>query len=354
VEPDAEFIALAARRKAFVTPTLTVVESTTGVASGRALPDDARLAPYLTAEEVQSLRLSFPKRGEPRFQNALDTVRKLKAEGVPILAGSDAPNPGTTHGASIHRELALLVAAGLSPAEALAAATSVPAKTFGLKDRGRIAPGLRADLVLVKGDPTTDVTAARDIQKVWKAGQEIARPKAPPVVAVKLPASGEISGFEDGTLATGFGAGWIESTDQMAGGASVVQKEVVSEGAAGTARSLAISGETKAGFASPWAGMMFFPGSRQMAPEDLSKFEGISFWTKGDGRSYQILLFATRLGMMPARKEFTAGPEWQQVTASFAELKLDGSDVLGIFIGGGPGLGKFRFQVDDVRLVPKK
>jgi imidazolonepropionase-like amidohydrolase len=357
--PEADFIAVAVKHKAFVTPTLTVVESTTGTASGRNLPDDPRLSPYLTADEIANLRQSFPKHGEQRFQNALDAVRQLKAAGVPILAGTDAPNPGTAHGPSIHRELELLVQAGLSPAEALAAATSVPAKTFGLKDRGRIAPGLRADLVLVKGDPTQDITASRDIQKVWKIGQEVPRPQAPRATAgekapaAQAPASGEISDFEDGTLAASFGSGWQDSTDKLAGGVSVVQKEVVAGGASGTGKSLAVSGEVKAGFAYPWSGVMFLPGATPMAPADLSKFSGVSFWTKGDGRTYQLMLFATHLGRMPAQKSFTAGPDWQQITVPFAELGLDGSDIMGIFLGGGPALGTFRVQVDGVKLVTK-
>jgi imidazolonepropionase-like amidohydrolase len=176
--PEAGFIALAVKRKAFVTPTLTLVQSSIGIAGGQSLQDDPRLSPYLTAGEVHNLGRHFPKFGDQQFQNALDAVRELKAAGVPILAGTDAPNPGTAHGASIHRELELLVQAGLSPAEALAAATSVPARIFGLKDRGGIAPGLRADLVLVKGDPTANITASRDILKVWKIGQEVRRPKA--------------------------------------------------------------------------------------------------------------------------------------------------------------------------------
>jgi hypothetical protein len=56
---------------------------------------------------------------------------------------------------------------------------------------------------------------------------------------------------------------------------------------------------------------------------------------------------------MPAQKAFKAGPEWQQVTVPFSELGLDGSDIMGIFVGGGPALGTFRFQVDEVKLVPK-
>lgn len=94
---------------------------------------------------------------------------------MPILAGTDAPNPGTAHGATLHRELELLVRAGLSPLAALQAATSLPAAAFALRDRGRIAPGLRADLVLVDGDPTHDVLATRAIVAIWKLGQRVNR-----------------------------------------------------------------------------------------------------------------------------------------------------------------------------------
>jgi imidazolonepropionase-like amidohydrolase len=60
--------------------------------------------------------------------------------------------------------------------EALIAATSAPAKAFGLTDRGRIAKGLRADLVLVRGNPGKDVTATRDILRIWKGGHPVERP----------------------------------------------------------------------------------------------------------------------------------------------------------------------------------
>jgi len=63
-------------------------------------------------------------------------------------------------------------AAGLSPAEALRAATSRPAQVFGLSDRGAVEPGLRADLVLIEGDPLTDIRATRCIRRIWCAGVE--------------------------------------------------------------------------------------------------------------------------------------------------------------------------------------
>ncbi len=174
---ESTFISLAKKKKAFVTPTLTVVESLSGMASGKDLADDPFISPYLTTPEGQTLRGTVSHPGG-LLKNALDAVRSLNKAGVPILAGTDAPNPGTAHGASIHRELELLVSGGLTNAQALAAATSIPASIFGLNDRGRIAAGLRADLILVKGDPTTDIKATRRIVQVWKIGQEISRSPA--------------------------------------------------------------------------------------------------------------------------------------------------------------------------------
>ncbi len=97
-------------------------------------------------------------------------ARALHAAGIPLLAGTDANFVAPAHGASMHQELFLLTQAGLSPAEALAAATSVPAHHFGLTDRGRIAAGYQADLVLVEGDPATDITATKSIVDVWRRG----------------------------------------------------------------------------------------------------------------------------------------------------------------------------------------
>lgn len=360
--PDPGFIRLVAQHKAFVVPTLTVVESTTGTASGKSLVSDLRLKGFLTAEESAGLQKMFPLHGGG-FQNALDAVRQLRDAGVPILAGSDAPNPGTTHGASIHRELELLVKAGLTPEQALAAATSVPARIFHLNDRGRIAPGLRADLVLVGGDPRKDVTDTRNIVRVWKGGKPFERMAAPAAPApasraraeapaAKLPPDGLISDFEDGTLAARFGSGWQDSTDAMRGGASVVHKEVVDGGAEGSAKALEISGEVKPGFAFPWSGAIFFPGAKPMAPADLSAVKDLVFWAKGDGRTYTVMLFATSLGMMPAQVPFVAGPEWKRYAFPLAGFTgADPHGVIGVFFGAAQEPGAFRFRIDGVRLA---
>ncbi|MFF8996874.1 amidohydrolase family protein [Streptomyces achromogenes] len=105
------------------------------------------------------------------YANAVGALRALHRAGVPLLAGTDATPFAPAHGAGLHRELALLTGAGgLRAEEALAAATSAVADRFGLADRGRIAPGLRADLLLVDGDPTRDVSALGDVTAVWRRG----------------------------------------------------------------------------------------------------------------------------------------------------------------------------------------
>jgi len=102
-------------------------------------------------------------------------VRTLARSGVTLLAGTDPPNATVVHGASLHRELELLVQSGLTPTQAMTAATKSTSEIFHLRDRGRIVPGLRADLLLVRGDPTRDITATRDILHVWRSGVEFAR-----------------------------------------------------------------------------------------------------------------------------------------------------------------------------------
>lgn len=111
-----------------------------------------------------------------------DNVRRLHAAGVTILAGSDTQT-GVFPGPGLHRELAALAAAGLTPAQALRAATGDAARfVTGSADPefGTIAVGKIADLVLVDGDPTTDITRTTHITHVLVGGAELVRhPVAP-------------------------------------------------------------------------------------------------------------------------------------------------------------------------------
>ncbi len=112
------------------------------------------------------------------YAAARASVTVMYRAGVPILAGTDANAEAggpamISHGSSLHHELELLVEAGLTNVDALRAATSRPARYFGLPDRGVIEPGRRADLVLIDGDPLRDITATRSIRHVWCGGAEV-------------------------------------------------------------------------------------------------------------------------------------------------------------------------------------
>ena len=79
---------------------------------------------------------------------------------------------GTAWGLSAHHELSIFVnECGFTPAEALTAATYLPAKRFNFPDRGQIKEGLRADLVLVEGNPLENIDRTLDLRGVWTAGE---------------------------------------------------------------------------------------------------------------------------------------------------------------------------------------
>jgi len=171
---SADFAALAAKHHVFVIPTLSSLYGNCGKSIGPAILADPHLGAHISQEWRGSMSMPKPDHSANHLCVAADeAVRQLMKAGVPLLTGTDAPNPGTTYGASVHGELELLVHDGLTPTQALAAATSVPARVFRLSDRGRISPEMRADLILVEGDPTKNILNTRNIVAVWKRGMRI-------------------------------------------------------------------------------------------------------------------------------------------------------------------------------------
>ena len=141
-------------------------------AIARMVSDGRVCVPTLTMMEGID-KLNGPGGNYVHTKAAVEAMHKL---GVPILAGTDCNKAAgapvrPVHGESLHHELELLVGAGLSNLEALRTATVLPPKYFRMPDRGVIAPGKRADLVLLSADPLQDIKNTRSIQKVWLGGQ---------------------------------------------------------------------------------------------------------------------------------------------------------------------------------------
>ncbi len=260
----------------------------------------------------------------------------------------------------------LLVRSGFSPQEALASATSVPAAAFHLDDRGVIAPGKRADLVLVSGDPTQEITATRDIISVWKLGveddragyrAEVEKEKQQADQAAKAPAPsgsgmGLVSNFEDGAPSAKFGTPWMSSTDSIAGGKSTGEMKVVDGGSNASKHSLEITGMIDEGLPYAWSGVMWAPGSQPFVPVNLSSKKQISFFTKGDGRTYRVLVFTTSGGRIPAQQTFTAGSDWKNVHAcrSLPSTAPTATTSRRFCSSADPSPGSSSFQVDDISL----
>jgi imidazolonepropionase-like amidohydrolase len=98
-------------------------------------------------------------------------VGLFNQNGVKILAGTDTPIGYLTPGFSLHKELELLVQAGLSPTEALRAATVAPAEIFNLESKiGTLDVGKLADIVILNNNPLTDIRHTQDIYRVISKG----------------------------------------------------------------------------------------------------------------------------------------------------------------------------------------
>jgi hypothetical protein len=351
--PAADLGDLLASHGAFLTPTLTVIGVISGAGEGAAQMADARLAPFVAPDMRTALESGFPARELTRdaFTYGVSATRLARDAGSVILAGTDAGNPGTAHGVTLHRELEHLVEAGLSATEALVAATSAPAAAYGLDDRGRIAPGLRADLVLVDGDPTADILATRDIVAVWRNGAPVDREgartrtaRATAAASAPLPVPGPVSDFDDGDLGVTFGAGWTPSTDAMMGGTSTASLTPVD----GT---LAVEGEVAAAGPTSWAGAMLFTGAQPMAPADISAARGVSFRVRGTPGAYTVMLFARSTGTRPVMQAFDVGEAWRDVRLDFADFPdVDPSGLMAVFLGVSGRAGPFAMHVDDVAL----
>ncbi len=176
------------RSGVWITPTLVtfggILEQSEDLDAVLARPGAAYIpAPLFAGDWPREVNPYAKNFGTPEHRRNLRAAIAFQAEltrafaeaGIPLLAGTDAPIPGVAPGFGLHDELERFVAAGLSPAQALTAATCKAALYLGRSDFGAVAPGKRADLLLLHADPMAKIGNTRSIAGVMARGKWLDR-----------------------------------------------------------------------------------------------------------------------------------------------------------------------------------
>lgn len=297
-----------------------------------------------------------------RWRTLLHNVSALAAGGVRLGAGTDAGVTGTHHGWATLRELELLVRGGLTPPQALRAATLESARALRVEgERGSIEPGKAADLLLVAGAPHRRISDIARVTRVFLGGREIDRERlardiaSPAQTAVRPVRLAELVDDFEGVRASGaaggpFGAGAVLS----AGGAAVQDPAAASQANAadllrsrlgtlwvnatdgGHDHSQLIQGVTTrrgrdhaltalarmSSAARPFVRVQVPLTRGAVEPADARPWRGLRFDVRGDGGPYRLIV-PTR-GVRDAayfETSFKAGPAWRTVRVDFASLR---------------------------------
>jgi ABC-2 type transport system permease protein len=174
---------------------------------------------------------------------------------------------------------------------------------------------------------------------------------APPA-GVAAPPDPVIANFDSGSDKAAYGNGLFATGDERQGGNSTAAQRVVDGGAAGSARALEVTGDLRPGAQYPFAGTFFFPeGEPMQGLMDYSGKKTLSFWARGDGRRFTLMVFSgATQGGIPLMYGFKTGPDWQKYELELAKFgAADFKRVRGIAFGALNEMGPFRFQIDDVR-----
>lgn len=181
-EVDDEFLQLAKKHGVTQVTTLVSIRRNSDYAEGASFLNDpglrilfpAGVLATLASPEYRKKMAESPDLAIARqqYEMAAKNAKKVAAAGIPIAIGTDSGSPGSFPGLWEHREMELLVSAGLTPTEVIRAATINGARFLGVDKRyGTITPGKVADFIVLDADPLSDITNTRKISAVWMNGK---------------------------------------------------------------------------------------------------------------------------------------------------------------------------------------
>lgn len=245
----------------------------------------------------------------------------LRKAGIKFGTGTDAGVTGTHHGWATLRELQLLVAGGLTPLEAITAATGNAARAIKVDgERGTIAPGKLADLVLIEGEPHKNISDIEKIKRVFLGGRELDREKlardiaAPGLTPIpSVNAQELIDDFESANGRSSIDTLWVNSSDSGVDASKMIFGRITRD-----TGNHAMSVTMRMAEKDRPFGRINVPLSRgAVVPVNVREFRGVKFDTRGDG-DYRLLIPAYNAPTFQAA--FKATPKWQTISLDFASF----------------------------------
>jgi imidazolonepropionase-like amidohydrolase len=285
----------------------------------------AGIHPPLSAPPaIRMIRGDFvPSPRGRRFKVLLENVAALHSAGINIGTGTDAGVTGTYHGWATLRELELTVHAGLTPLEAITAATGNSARAIGLSDRGTISAGKLADLVLVEGEPLTTIEDIEKIRRVFLAGREldlgalkqlIALPGVSPLASVKAPE--KVDDFESANGRSSVDTLWVNETDSGQDFSQMMFGRILRED---HGHALSMMGKMSEK-AHPFVEVTVPLRSGGIEPVDIGGYKGLRFDVRGEGEYHLIAATRSVRNFEYPSAGFKADGKWRTVRVPLPAL----------------------------------
>ncbi|MEW6127672.1 MAG: amidohydrolase family protein [Acidobacteriota bacterium] len=262
-----------------------------------------------------------------RWKYLTGNIALLNKGGVNITDGTDSGITGTHHGWATLREMKLLAQSGLTPLEAITAATGNSAKAIKVDgERGTIEAGKLADLVLIEGEPHKNIEDIEKVKRVFLGGREINRtelaaqiasPNLSPVKSVKAPEL--LDDFERADGRSQIDTLWINNTDSGHDHSKVMFGKTLRDANNHAFTALSEMSPVQRPYI-----RLILPLSRGgIEPVDATAFRGIRFDVRGSG-NYQLIIPTRGVrNFAYYNAPFTASARWSTVNIDFSTLKQE-------------------------------